>query len=569
MKNYLLTIDIPQYGRTHRLMVFEDECLQSIQNELATRGINGKYKCFDSNNNVIANDVLFSKFDNVEPSGNLSIIKVKIKFDDPEYEKLTLENFDINNSSTQEFSFQNDTNNFNKNNNNNTKQQLQNQKESEHENDLDDDMFIPLAASQENQIDDNLVYENPQNSLLLHINASKENEENQNKTKENESTEVKSEETNLPAKEEVSSKEDASDLSDLAIEIVPDPPDEFLSNSLIPQELIQQNQQINEVQPSKSENSENVDQKQDNVKSETPTALSSVQVNMPQEKPSLESSDNVNQLSENKNNNMEKLFKQNISNPSQNDSSSSKPENITPYESPKEKIIDEKPDTTKKNLPSPSLKAKLEIPINDTKSVGQKPEIKMPIFEFPKSTENKPLMSTESNIDKHHKSKVKHSDTKNKFMESPKPPMPPPESPKPPRFTPSQSSSNSYKDPPEFSELVSNLTEMGFERKYSENALRRCNYNPERAVNLLMSGNGIVEELQPQIYSPSLSQRASKETEDEVTKVAKETYNNLNPGQKAFVDKMVNFGFTLHRIISIYDACDYDNSLTETLLKSS
>jgi hypothetical protein len=43
-------------------------------------------------------------------------------------------------------------------------------------------------------------------------------------------------------------------------------------------------------------------------------------------------------------------------------------------------------------------------------------------------------------------------------------------------------------DPPNFAELVASLTEIGFEQRQCEQALRIANYNAESAANLLLAG---------------------------------------------------------------------------------
>lgn len=140
---------------------------------------------------------------------------------------------------------------------------------------------------------------------------------------------------------------------------------------------------------------------------------------------------------------------------------------------------------------------------------------------------------------------------------SPQPFQQKPESPRqPPRVQSGPASS----DPPNFQDMVSSLTEMGFSQEMCERALRASRYNPEAAVNLLISGE--VEAAPPQ-NSPPPREPAVPDTPPRRSGKygeLQQTFDELTEDEKAAVERLEQLGLDSATVLQVYICCEKNES---------
>ena len=156
---------------------------------------------------------------------------------------------------------------------------------------------------------------------------------------------------------------------------------------------------------------------------------------------------------------------------------------------------------------------------------------------------------------------------------------------------PNSHSKENNKDPTNFSDLVRNLLELGFDEKQCEDALRISNYQPDSAASLLI--NGTLNEpkrsvyiVDPNEFDDYSDQNYSDESDDfqnnsnSDSKPVKKTniksnnqfrtlLNNFKPEERqAFnrIQKMFDMDESV--IIQVFIACDKNESNTTECLKS-
>ena len=137
----------------------------------------------------------------------------------------------------------------------------------------------------------------------------------------------------------------------------------------------------------------------------------------------------------------------------------------------------------------------------------------------------------------------------------PPPPPPPPQRPPPSGSRPLSGSP----DPPNFEELVLNLTEIGFSRPQCEQALRMANYDPERACNLLLTGEIPVQS------TPQSNQDTDAPLRSVNFGQFQPVYDSFTPEEKAAVERLLRHADP-NTVIQFYMACDKNEEQTLALL---
>ena len=134
----------------------------------------------------------------------------------------------------------------------------------------------------------------------------------------------------------------------------------------------------------------------------------------------------------------------------------------------------------------------------------------------------------------------------------------------PPRPTPAPPTSGSRppsgpSDPPNFEELFLNLTDIGFDRAQCEQALRMANYDPERAANLLLTGEVHV---QP---PPQTTQNQDQAPRGVNFGQFQPLYDSFTPEEKAAVGRLLRHADP-DTVIQYFMACDKNEEQTLALL---
>jgi UV excision repair protein RAD23 len=174
---------------------------------------------------------------------------------------------------------------------------------------------------------------------------------------------------------------------------------------------------------------------------------------------------------------------------------------------------------------------------------------------------------------------------------------PPPPSPTPAPESPSSQplpdpflhrrapETNSASDPPNFPDIIRQLTELGYNTEESEQAARVAGYNIERAASLLVAGSLRREE--PKSLGPAellfellrgdgmtipistieeIVQNANVESglEDDLNEPDPE--QDFTQEEKAQIDRLQELGFDRELVIRVYLMCDKDESVAANCL---
>ena len=112
-------------------------------------------------------------------------------------------------------------------------------------------------------------------------------------------------------------------------------------------------------------------------------------------------------------------------------------------------------------------------------------------------------------------------------------------------------------DPSNFSDLISQITEIGFSRSEAESALRKNNFDITSATNYL---------LQNKETKPTESNHKNGILSAETISQA---YDALSDQDKQIVDRLEAKGYQLSLILQCLEACNHDEELTEQILASN
>lgn len=121
------------------------------------------------------------------------------------------------------------------------------------------------------------------------------------------------------------------------------------------------------------------------------------------------------------------------------------------------------------------------------------------------------------------------------------------------------------------SSLIENLSDLGFNQKLCENALRLSNNDVNAAATLLLSGDPSIFEPQKhnyhQMQQNSQNQRQRQLIEDERDQLIAK-YNKLTLEQQTSVERLQKLGFNMETVMQVYFACGKDEQTAKNCLIS-
>jgi len=129
----------------------------------------------------------------------------------------------------------------------------------------------------------------------------------------------------------------------------------------------------------------------------------------------------------------------------------------------------------------------------------------------------------------------------------------------------------SFGDPANFTQLVKELTDMGFDEEVCMPALRMSNYNTEMAANLILSGGPIENPASRYSYDVA-PPRPRQEPEYNYGRgrygEMQGMYDGLTIDEKSAVDRISRLGVDGATALQVYIACEKDETLASQCVGS-